>query len=70
MLVLARKNAAHQCTIEAPLTLHVGKARGGKKGTAQTESGQTDTAQADAAQATTISPRWSAQALRFCPWLG
>ena len=70
VLVLARKNAAHQCTIEAPLTLHVGKARGGKKGTAQTESGQTDTAQADAAQATTISPRWSAQALRFCPWLG
>ena len=70
VLVLARKNAAHQCTIEAPLTLHVGKARGGKKGTAQTESGQTDTAQADAAQATTISHRWSAQALRFCPWLG
>ena len=70
VLVLARKNAAHQCAIEAPLTLHVGKAHGGKKGTAQAESGQTDTAQADTAQATTISPRWSAQALRFCPWLG
>lgn len=70
VLVLARKNAAHQCAIEAPLTLHVGKPRGGKKGTAQTESGQTDTAQADTAQAITGSPRWSAQALRFCPWLG
>ncbi len=80
VLVLARKNAAHQCAIEAPLTLHVGKASGGKKGTAQTESGQTDTAQidtaqtdtaqTDTAQATTGSPRWSAQALRFCPWLG
>ena len=65
VLVLARKNAAHQCAIEAPLTLHVGKPRGGKQDTAQTESGQTDTA-----QATTVSPRWSAQALRFCPWLG
>ena len=70
VLVLARKNAAHQCTIKAPLTLHVGKAHGGKKGTAQAESGQTDTAQADTAQTTTVSPRWSAQALRFCPWLG
>lgn len=70
VLVLARKNAAHQCAIEAPLTLHVGKPRGGKKGTAQTESGQTATAQADTAQTTTVSPRWSAQALRFCPWLG
>ena len=54
VLVLARKNAAHQCAIEAPLTLHVGKASGGKQDTAQTETGQTDTA----------------QALRFCPWLG
>ena len=70
VLVLARKNAAHQCVIEAPLTLHAGKASSGKKGTAQTGSGQTDTAQTDTAQATTISPRWSAQALRFCPWLG
>ena len=70
VLVLARKNAAHQCAIEAPLTLHVGKPRGGKKGTAQTKSGQTATAQADTAQTTTVSPRWSAQALRFCPWLG
>ena len=56
--------------IEAPLTLHVGKASGGKQDTAQTKSGQTATAQADTAQATTVSPRWSAQALRFCPWLG
>jgi len=70
VLVLARKNAAHQCAIEAPLTLHVGKASGGKQDTAQTKSGQTATAQADTAQATTVSPRWSAQALRFCPWLG
>ena len=70
VLVLARKNAAHQCAIEAPLTLHVGKPRGGKQDTAQTKSGQTATAQADTAQATTVSPRWSAQALRFCPWLG
>ena len=70
VLVLARKNAAHQCVIEAPLTLHTGKASSGKKGTAQTGSGQTDTVQTDTAQATTISPRWSAQALRFCPWLG
>jgi len=74
VLVLARKNAAHQCAIEAPLTLHVGKARGDKQDTAQTESGQadasqTDTAQTDTAQAATGSPRWSAQALRFCPWL-
>lgn len=70
VLVLARKNAAHQCAIEAPLTLHVGKPRGGKQDTAQTKSGQTATAQADTAQATTVSPRWSVQALRFCPWLG
>ncbi len=70
VLVLARKNAAHQCAIEAPLTLHVGKASGGKQDTAQTKSGQTATAQADTAQTTTVSPRWSAQALRFCPWLG
>lgn len=44
VLVLARKGTAHQCVIEAPLTLHTGKAGAG-------------------------SPRWSAQALRFCPWL-
>ena len=50
VLVLARKNTAHQCEIEAPLTLHAGKH---------------STPPAD-----TGSPRWSAQALRFCPWLG
>ena len=55
MLVLARKNAAHQCAIETPLTLHVGKTI-----THKTSEGKT----------TAGSPRWSAQALRFCPWLG
>ena len=50
VLVLARKNTAHRCEIEAPLTLHAGKH---------------STPPAD-----TGSPRWSAQALRFCPWLG
>ena len=54
VLVLARKNAAHQCAIEAPLTLHTGKTSTDMTGTAQTTAG---------------SPRWSAQALRFCPWL-
>ena len=55
VLVLARKNAAHQCAIETPLTLHVGKTI-----THKTSEGKT----------TAGSPRWSAQALRFCPWLG
>ena len=50
VLVLARKNTAHQCAIEAPLTLHTGKHC--------------------KPPADTGSPRWSAQALRFCPWLG
>ena len=50
VLVLARKNTAHQCAIEAPLTLHPGKHC--------------------KPPADTGSPRWSAQALRFCPWLG
>ena len=50
VLVLARKNTAHQCAIEAPLTLHAGKHC---------------TPTAD-----TGIPRWSAQAMRFCPWLG
>ena len=50
VLVLARKNTAHRCAIEAPLTLHAGKH---------------STPPAD-----TGSPRWSAQALRFCPWIG
>ena len=49
VLVLARKNTAHQCAIEAPLTLHTGKHC--------------------KPPADTGSPRWSAQALRFCPWL-
>ena len=50
VLALARKNTAHQCAIEAPLTLHTGKLC--------------------KPPADTGSPRWSAQALRFCPWLG
>lgn len=50
VLVLARKNTAHQCAIEAPLTLHTGKHC--------------------KPPADTGSPRWSTQALRFCPWLG
>ena len=50
VLVLARKNTAHQCAIEAPLTLHTGKHC--------------------KPPADTGSPRLSAQALRFCPWLG
>ena len=50
VLVLARKNTAHQCAIEAPLTLHPGKHC--------------------KPPADTGSPRLSAQALRFCPWLG
>ncbi len=45
ILALARKNAAHETIIEAPLTLH-------------------------GDNAATDSARWSAQALRFCPWLG
>ena len=45
VLALARKNAAHQTTLETPLTLH-------------------------AAKTSADGPRWSAQALRFCPWLG
>lgn len=59
VLVLARKNTAHQCTIEAPLTLHAGKAR----------TDQSGKSQVDTAQGTTGGSRWSAQALRFCPWL-
>ena len=50
VLALARKNTAHQCEIEGPLTLHTGKTRQKK-----TDAGVV---------------RWSAQALRFCPWLG
>ena len=50
VLALARKNTAHQCAIEAPLTLHTGKHC--------------------KPPADTGSPRWSTQALRFCPWLG
>lgn len=52
VLVLARKNTAHQCAIEAPLTLHTGNA-----GAVKTSNPSTG------------GPRWSAQALRFCPWL-
>ena len=59
VLVLARKNAAHQCAIETPLTLHAGKTTAGKFGRTQPALVQT-----------TDAPRWSAQALRFCPWLG
>ena len=50
VLVLARKNTAHQTTLEAPLTLH----------TRQTTTGK----------GCSCAPRWSAQALRFCSWLG
>ena len=50
VLVLARKNTAHQSALEAPLTLHTGKT--------------------SAAKGSSCGPRWSAQALRFCPWLG
>ena len=45
VLALARKNAAHQTEIAAPLTLHT-------------------------ANPLKDGPSWSAQALRFCPWLG
>lgn len=70
VLMLARKNAAHQCAIEAPLTLHAGKASTDKKCTALTGSILTDANLTDAARASTDGPRWSTQALRFCPWLG
>lgn len=50
VLVLARKNTAHQTALEAPLTLHAPKT-----GTPHPK---------------TNGPRWSTQALRFCPWLG
>ena len=65
VLVLARKNAAHQCAIETPLTLHVGKTI-----THKTSEGKTSPTRTSTAPKSTSEPRWSAQALRFCPWLG
>lgn len=57
ILSLARKNAAHETLIEAPLTLHTGASINVSRGTSSVMGGGTG------------GPRWSAQVLRFCPWL-
>ena len=54
--ILARKNAAHETVIETPLTLHSGTSTN-NPGTIKVAGGGHG------------GPRWSAQALRFCPWL-
>lgn len=58
ILALARKNAAHETVIEAPLTLHTAAPVNGNPETSSRVMGRGKG-----------GPRWSAQALRFCPWL-
>ena len=58
ILALARKNTAHETVIETPLTLHTGASVNGSPETSSRVMG-----------GGTGGPRWSAQALRFCPWL-
>lgn len=58
ILTLARKNTAHETVIETPLTLHTGAPVNGSPETSSRVMG-----------GGTGGPRWSAQALRFCPWL-
>ena len=57
ILALARKNAAHETVIETPLTLHSGASTNNNPETSKVTVGGNDV------------PRWSEQALRFCPWL-
>ena len=57
ILALARKNAAHETVIETPLTLHTGGSINDRQGASKVAGGGHG------------GPRWSAQALRFCPWL-
>lgn len=57
ILALARKHAAHETVIETPLTLHTGASINDRPGTSKVAGGGHG------------GPRWSAQALRFCPWL-
>lgn len=57
ILALARKNAAHETVIETPLTLHSGASTNNTPETGKVTVGGNDV------------PRWSEQALRFCPWL-
>ncbi len=57
ILALARKNAAHETVIETPLTLHTGASINDRQGASKVAGGGHG------------GPRWSAQALRFCPWL-
>ena len=57
ILALARKNAAHETVIETPLTLHTGASINDRQGASKVAGGGHG------------GPLWSAQALRFCPWL-
>ena len=57
ILALARKNTAHETVIETPLTLHTGASTNDNSGTSKVTGGGKR------------GPRWSTQALRFCPWL-
>ena len=57
ILALARKNTAHETVIETPLTLHTGASTNDNPGTSKVTGGGKR------------GPRWSTQALRFCPWL-
>ena len=57
ILALARKNTAHETVIQTPLTLHTGASTNDNSGTSKVTGGGKR------------GPRWSTQALRFCPWL-
>lgn len=57
ILALARKNAAHETMIDTPLTLHTKVSTNDNPETSKVTGGGKR------------GPRWSAQALRFCPWL-
>ena len=57
ILALARKNTAHETVIQTPLTLHTGASTNDNSGTSKVTGGGK------------LGPRWSTQALRFCPWL-
>ncbi len=57
ILTLARKNAAHETLIETSLTLHTGASTNDNPGTSKVTDGGSG------------GPRWSTQALHFCPWL-
>ena len=57
ILALARKNTAHETMIDTPLTLHTRVSTNDNPETSKVTGGDKR------------GPRWSAQALRFCPWL-